>query len=210
VHTDAGEVQRMPVALFFRSGARLRPIDRRALALCRGRVLDVGAGAGSTALALQSAGLEVTALELLPAAVTVMRARGVAGARLGDVRTFRTRRPYDTVLALMNGTAAAGTLAGLPAWLDALAAPLAEGGQLIVDSTDLREPGRRAERGDGRYVGELQYQLEYDGERGPPFPQLFVDAERLAEAAAAVGLDAEVVWEGRNPEGAYLARLTRR
>src|SRR5688500_3582092 len=68
VHTDAGELQRMPVALFLRSGARLRAIDRRALALCRGRVLDVGAGAGALALALQARDTEVTALEVLPAA----------------------------------------------------------------------------------------------------------------------------------------------
>jgi len=198
----------MPVALFFRSGARLRAIDRRALALCRGRVLDVGAGAGALALALQAEGTEVTALEILPAAAQVMRALGVEDVHLADVRTFAPARPYDTVLALMNGTAAAGTLAGLAPWLAALAAPMAEDGQLLVDSTDLREPRGPDTRPDGRYVGELQYQLEYEGDRGPPFPQLFVDPERLARAARAVGLASEVVWRGSG--GAYLARLTRR
>jgi SAM-dependent methyltransferase len=207
VHSDGGEIQRMPVALFFRSGRRLRPIDRRALALCRGRVLDVGAGAGAIALALQAAGMDVTALEVLPAAVRVMRARGVRDIRLGDVRAFRPKRGYDTVLALMNGTAAAGTLPGLVPWLDALAGPMTGDGQLIMDSTDLRTPGGRANRPDGRYVGELQYQLDYDGERGPPFPQLFVDPLRLARAARAVGLAIEVVWRGAG--GSYLARLTR-
>jgi SAM-dependent methyltransferase len=213
VHTDAGEHQRMPVALFFRSRGRLRTIDRRALALCGGRVLDVGAGAGALALALQADGAEVTALEVLPAAVRVMRSRGVRDVRLADVRGFEPERRYDTVLALMNGTAPAGTLAGLPAWLDALAAPLADDGQLLIDSTDLRAPREprtrdRALRPDGRYVGELQYQLEYDGKRGPPFPQLFVDPDRLKRAARAVGLTSEVVW--RDAAGAYLARLTRR
>src|SRR5262245_25771126 len=82
VHSDGGALQRMPVALFFRAGRRLRPIDRATLALCRGRVLDVGAGAGALALELQAAGLEVTALELLPGAAGVMRARGVRDVRL--------------------------------------------------------------------------------------------------------------------------------
>ena len=207
VHSDAGAAERVPVALFFRAGRRLRPIDRKAVALCRGRVLDVGAGAGGVALALQSAGVAVTAIEILPAAVTVMRARGVRDARRADVRAFRPRQPYDTVLALMNGTAPAGTLDALPAWLGALAAPLAEGGCVLLDSTDLRSPGARAVRADGRYVGEVQYQLEYDGRRGPPFPQLFVDPRRLARAARAVGLVSEVVWRGGG--GAYLARLCR-
>lgn len=207
VHADGGALQRMPVALFFRAGRRLREIDRRALALCRGRVLDVGAGAGALALALQQNGHEVTALEVLPGAVEVMRARGVRDACLADVRAFRWARPYDTVLAMMNGTAPAGTLAALPWWLAALAAPLAPAGQLVVDSTDLRAPGRRPVQPDGRYVGELQYQLEYEGEKGEPFPQLFVDPRRLAKAAREVGLASAVVWRAR--DGSYLARLTR-
>jgi SAM-dependent methyltransferase len=212
VLVDDGTSHGLPVALFFRGAADRLEVDGAALALCRGRVLDVGACAGALSLPLQAAGHEVTALELLPGAVEVMRARGVRDAREGDLWTFQPERAFDTVLALMNGTAAAGTMAGLIPLLAALAGLLAPGGQLLIDSTDLRGRGGRgtARRRDGRYVGELQYQLEYGGERGPPFPQLFVDAERLAEAGVAVGLDTEVVWQGRRPPGAYLARLTRR
>lgn len=208
VHSDVGPPARMPVGLFFRAGRHLRPVDRAALGLARGRVLDVGAGAGALALALERAGHDVTALEVLPGAVRAMRTRGVAGARLGDVRSFRVPRPYDTVLSMMNGTAPAGTLAGLTAWLSALAAPMAPDGQVLIDSTDLRTPGGRTRRGDGRYVGEIQYQIEYGGTKGPPFPQLFVDGGRLARSARAVGLVSEIVWRDR--AGAYLARLARR
>jgi SAM-dependent methyltransferase len=212
VSIDDGTEHDLPASVFLRSPGEGLEVDAAALGLCRGRVLDVGACAGALALPLQAAGHDVTALELLPGAVEVMRARGVRDARVGDLWTFEPDRGYDTVLALMNGAAAAGTMAGLIPLLAALAHPLARGGQVLVDSTDLRGRGGRGKvrRRDGRYVGELQYQLEYDGERGPPFPQLFVDAERLAEAARGAGLDAEVVWEGRRPAGAYLARLTRR
>ncbi len=209
VLVDDGTEHAVPAALFFRSGRSRLAVDRAALRLCRGRVLDVGAGAGALALPLQEAGHEVTALELLPGAARILRDRGVRDVRQGNLWTFRWERPYDTVLALMNGTAPAGTLAGLPGLLDALACPLAPGGQLLVDSTDLRGRGERgrARRPDGRYVGELQYQLEHDGERGPPFPQLFVDPEQLAVAAAASGLAAAMVWSGRG--GSYLVRMTR-
>ena len=207
VRSDDGSEQEMPVAFFFRAGAGLRAADRAALALCTGRILDVGAAGGALALPLQEAGHEVTALELLPGAAAVLRARGVRDVRGGDLWSFDAERPYDTVLALMNGTATAGTLAGLVPLLTALSAPLAPQGQLLIDSTDLRKLGRRARRRDGRYVGELQYQLEYAGERGEPFPQLFVDPGRLAGAVAAAGLVAERVWRGRG--GEYLARVTR-
>ena len=79
-----------------------------------------------------------------------------------------------------------------------------------MDSTDLREGGGTAQRSDGRYAGEVQFQLEYEGERGPPFPHLFVDPERLAEAAAAAGMLAEVAWPVEPAEdGAFLMRLVR-
>lgn len=211
VRVDDGSDHVLPAALFFRGEGEWLEVDRVALGLCRGAILDVGACAGALALPLQAAGHEVTALELLPGAVAVMRARGVRDARHGDLWTFAPERRYDTVLALMNGAAAAATMAGLIPLLAALAERLAPHGQLLIDSTDLRAKGGRgrARRGDGRYVGELQYQLGYEGERGPPLPQLFVDPDRLAEAGEAVGLTSEVVWKGRGPPGSYLARLRR-
>ena len=152
------------------------------------------------ALPLQAAGHEVTALEVLPGAAAVLWERGVHDVRLDDLWVFRPDRPYDTVLALMNGTAAAGTLAGLAPLLGTLAAQLATGGQVLIDSTDMREEGRPSQRPDGRYVGELQYRLEYESERGPPFPQLLVDSERLTDAAVMAGLLAESIRRVSNEE----------
>ena len=49
-----------------------------ALQHCRGRILDIGAGAGSHSLALQQLGQEVTALEISPLAAGIIKARGVS------------------------------------------------------------------------------------------------------------------------------------
>ena len=138
VRVDDGTYQDLPTSVFYRSAADRLDVDEAALACCRGRVLDVGACVGALALPLQEADHAVTALELLPGAVEVMRERGVRDARVGDLWTFAPERGYDTVLALMNGTAMAGTLTGLIPLLGALALPLAPDGQILVDSTDLR------------------------------------------------------------------------
>jgi SAM-dependent methyltransferase len=196
IHVAGFEPESIPASHFFRDGSEGDPIDRAALALARGRVLDVGACAGAHALPLVRAGHAVTALELIPEAVEVLRERGVEDARLGSVWSFASGALFDTVLALMNGTSLAGTAGRLDALLERIGGFVAGDGVLLIDSTAIEEDAE----------AELHYQLEFAGERGPPFPQLFVGEEELARAAARTGWTAEVVAR----DGArYLSRLVR-
>jgi hypothetical protein len=172
---------------------------------------------GSIALLLQDEGLPVTAVEVVPEAVEIMRSRGVHDARMGRLEDLDEERAFDTILLLMNGSALAGTLRGLPPFLSSLGRLLAPGGQVLLDSTDLTggrvggpwldEDGSLPDACEDDYPGELQYQIEYRRDRGAPFPQLFVDPETLRRVAEREGWTAEVVWEG--VQGEYLARLGR-
>ena len=192
VHVAGFPSERLPAAYFFRTPAEMDAVDRTALELARGRVLDVGAGAGAHAVPLAGAGLPVTALEVLPELVDILRARGVARAVRGSVWTFARRRPHDTVLALMNGTSLAGTAGRLGLLLERLKALVSADGQLLIDSTEVQP-------------AELEYQLEYRGVKGPPFPQLFVGKGALRRSARVVGWKMEVLAEA---DARYLARLT--
>src|SRR5262245_2587531 len=165
---DDFERDEVPVAYFFREPKDFPPLERRALTLCRGRVLDVGAGSGCHALALQERGLEVVALETLPELVEIMTRRGVKNARCASIFDF-SGPPFDTVLMMMNGLGLAGTLDGLRHLLAHLRHLVTPGGQVLADSTDVR-PRRRGgqpnpsanRRPDGRYIGELHFQLEFE------------------------------------------------
>ena len=226
VHSDDGEVEPMPISVFFRSEHALRRADEEALSRARGRVLDVGAGVGALTLVLQGRGLSVTALEVVPEAIDLMRSRGVKDIILGGLEAVPAGAAFDTALLLMNGTTLAGTLEGFPGLLASLEGLLSPGGQVLLDSTDLtdnrrtedsQEPAPPPQRVSARafsslgaipegYPGELQYQMEFRGVRGAPFPQLFLDPDTLMRMAEECGWDAEVVWEeGRE----FLARLVR-
>lgn len=212
VHSDSGVGQPLPIALLFRDPTHTDfSWDAEVLKLTRGHVLDVGAGAGALSLALQRHGLRVTALDILPSAVAAMKGRGVLDVRLGTTAVLGDEDSFDTVIVLMNGSMLAGTLSALPAFLARLVSLLNPGGQILLDSTDLTGGCDDPEpRSDGRYVGEVHFQLAYRGLRGPAVPQLFVDSETLTIVAAGVGLTSEVV--ARSSEGSYLAclRLTAR
>lgn len=177
-------------------------------------MLDLGAGGGRHALELQGHGLEVTALDVSPEAVEVMRRRGVLDARCGGLEAVAGLR-FDTILLLMHGIGLVGSLDGLDHFLGTASATLGGGGQVLCDSADLaavmpalaehRDPQPGAE---GRYYGEVEFRLSYGEVRGEPYPWLFVDAQRLQRHAEAAGFEFEIgAWGGR---GAYLAQLSKR
>lgn len=212
---DLGDSDLLPAQWFFRGEEGLPPLERRALDLCEGRVLDLGAGAGCHALALQRLGHDVCAVEILPELVGLMRRRGVMDARVGSVFRAPEGR-FDTVLMLMNGWGVLETVAGLDRFLAGLDEIVAPGGQLIADSTDMRrlavdwrfeDEMQLALREDGRYVGEIQFQVEFEGDRGTPFGHLYVDPDTLAAIASRGGWSVEIVAHGE--DGAYLSRLRR-
>lgn len=212
---DMGDVDALPAARLFRSEAEMPGLERIALDLCRGRVLDLGAGAGSHALALQARGHPVTAVEVLPELVDLLQRRGVEDAREGSLFDPFDGE-WDTVLMLMNGWGLTGTLPGLERFLAGAERLLAPGGVIVADSTDMRPwavetPGAEADvqacRDDGRYVGEVQFQLQFDGRRGHPFSFLYVDPETLEAVAGRTGWRVDIAGRGAN--GAYLSVLGR-
>jgi SAM-dependent methyltransferase len=134
---DGEEEPPMSSAYFFRSESEMNDAECKALELCQGRVLDVGAGAGCHALILQQRGHEVVALEKSASACEVLRARGVKEVIRADVMHF-SDGPFDTILLLMNGFGIGGNEQGLLAMLEHLKTLLAPGGKIIGDSTDIR------------------------------------------------------------------------
>ena len=201
----------LPVAALFRTEERMPKLERTALDLCRGRVLDVGAGAGCHSLALQQKGLDVTAIDISPLSVEVMRCRGVKSAVAADLFDETFAGCYDTVLMLMNGSGIIGRLERMPLFFRRMKQLLAAGGQVLMDSSDLRyvfenEDGSWDIDLNAGYYGELEYQMQYQKVKGEPFDWLYVDFDTLAFHAQANGFRAELMEEGGHYD--YLARLS--
>ncbi len=206
-----GAVYLMPARLFFRRPGAFSSLERAAVRRCRGRVLDIGAGAGCHTLALQRRGLTVVAVDSSPDAVRVMRRRGVRDARLGN-GLRPDGGPFDTVLLMMNGIAIVKSLSGLRTFLRRARRVIAPKGQILFDTLDLRQDElapaalRKRRLANRRYIGEMNFRMRYRGRTGPRFQLLFVDSARLRREAAGAGWRCQVLYE--EEEGRYLARLT--
>lgn len=208
----------IPVNYLFRSFNEMPVIEQKALELAKGDTLDVGAGSGCHTLALQSMKEkgsnigELTAIDISPLSCESMKVQGLSDVRCLNLMDPGFNQQFDTLLLLMNGTGIAGKLERLPDMLNKLRQLLKTGGQILIDSSDLRYL-YEDEDGDldidmleGDYYGEVTYRMQYKNIKGDEFDWLYVDYQTLKTFADNCGLNCELVLEGEHYE--YLAKLT--
>ena len=204
------EEDEMPVKHLFRNLEEMPILEQKALKLTKGRVLDIGAGSGCHTLALQEKSLEVKAIDISPLSCEAMRLRGVKDAECINLFDEHLETGFDTILLLMNGTGIAGKIENLPALFNRLKALLNKGGQILIDSSDLKyiyenEDGSFDINLNGAYYGEVDYQMIYKDIKGDSFDWLYVDFPLLKSIAESCGLQGELVAEGEHYD--YLARI---
>lgn len=210
VYSSDFDDDEIPVSDLFREYEDMPYIERVALDLAAGRVLDVGAGSGCHSLALAKDGKESVAIDISPLSVEVMRERGV-DARLVNLYDESFAEKFDTVLMLMNGTGIIGTLENMETFFTRIRQLLNPGGCVLIDSSDLRylfeeEDGSLMIDLADDYYGLVDYQMQYKDVLGEPFDWLYVDFDTLAYYAEENGFIAEMVANGEHYD--YLARLT--
>lgn len=207
---DVAEEETIDPAYFFREYDDCPEIEQRALTECKGRILDVGAGAGSHSLYLQQNGFDVTSIDISPLSVEVMQKRGLKKASLTDFYSITEQR-FDTLLFLMNGIGLVAKLENFDKFFIHARSLLNLNGQILLDSSDLIY---LFEQDDGSYVldlnqkyhGEVEFNLSYKDITGTSFDWLYVAYELLADAAERNGFKSELILDG--PHYDYLARLT--
>ena len=207
--TNITEADEMEVAYLFRDFISMPKIEQTALQLAKGKILDVGCGAGSHSLYLKEKGLEVTAIDISSNAIKACELRGIKMARVQNVLDIENEK-FETILLLMNGTGIFGSLNNTAVYLQKLKSLLAPNGQILIDSSDIiymfdeAEDGSKWIPADG-YYGELTFSISYKNQTEDPFPWLYLDYNTLQNAAHANGLQCELLAEGVHFD--YLARL---
>lgn len=204
------EADEMPIPYLFRSFDEMPTIEQKALLTAKGKILDIGCGAGSHALYLQNKkNLDVTAIDISPGAVKTTKQRGVKRALLQNL--FEVKEQYDTLLLLMNGIGICGKLERINLFLQHLKSLLKPNGQILLDSSDISYMFDKDEDGGfwvnpDKYYGEVEFFMSYKGEQSTRFDWLYLDYNTLNNACIANNLHCELLQEGEHYD--FLAKIT--
>ncbi len=205
-----------PALAYFAPPAQWREPALQALAECRGRVLDVGCGAGRFALALQERGHEVVAIDVSPLAVEVCRLRGVRDARVLPLRRVSRRLGiFDTVAMMGNNFGLFGSARELHRSLARLHRMTLGVGRIVAESMDplatveaahleYHERNRRK----GRLPGQIHMRVRYHQYCGPWFDYLFVSRSEMTELLEDTDWRVASILESGGP--VYVAILEKR
>jgi SAM-dependent methyltransferase len=145
------------------------PVERRAMRFVRGRVLDVGCGAGRVCLHLQERGLEVVGIDSSAGAIECCLARGVRDARVLALDAVDgTLGAFDTFVFLGQNFGMLGSRARARRLLGRLASLTTDRGRIVAETFDphrLDEPADRRYRArnlrGGRMPGQLRVRVRY-------------------------------------------------
>ncbi|WP_273566028.1 methyltransferase domain-containing protein [Maribacter halichondriae] len=211
-YSSFGEQDIVPLPYLFRDFQDMPTLEKKALELCQGSILDIGAGSGSHSLYLEKKGFDVTALDSSKGAIDTCKARGITNTAHSGLYEYNDAK-HDTLLLLMNGLGLAGKLSELDPFLTHLKSILSPEGQILVDSSDIiymfdeDEEGGRWLPDNSDYYGEVEFTMEYKNQKSERFWWLYCDFNTLRRAAEANNLHCELVMTGEHYD--YLARLTR-
>ena len=169
--------------------------QRRAIRDAKGRVLDVGAGAGRVCLHLQARGQDVVAIDNSPGAIEVCRRRGVRDARvLAFDAIDESLGTFDSIVLLGNNFGLFGTPTKAKRMLRRLHGMTSDDARIIVESRDVeRGPGsdapwhrRYRERNvaRGRLPGQIRIRVRFRDVIGPWMDYPMVSPEQLREILA--------------------------
>ena len=196
IERDDGLINGAPADHYLGEPDEWQPHDHRALRLCRGQVLDVGTGAGRTAVELQRRGMAVTGLDTSPGAIEIARRRGLRDVVVTTIDAYagKAATRYDTFLLLGNNLGLLEGAERAPVFLAALARLARPGARIIAQGTDpyrttdpVHAEYHQRNRERGRIGGQLRLRLRYRRLATEWFDYLNCSPEELAKLLAGTG-----------------------
>jgi len=206
IETDAGP------AAYFMEYRRWPAEEKRALRYARGRVLDIGCGAGRHSLYLQGKGLEVVGIDNSPLIIDICKKRGLKHAEVVPIKQISSKLGvFDTVLMLGNNFGLFGSFQGAKRLLKKLSRITSKNARIITTSNDVYKTDNpvhlkyhEMNRKRGRMAGQLRLRVRYQQYTNPWFDYLIVSPEEMEDILDDTGWRLSRIFDSA---GAYYAAV---
>lgn len=176
--------------LYFSEFEEWSDIERKAIERARGKILDIGCGAGRHSLYLQNKGFDVTGIDNSPGAIKVCKLRGLKRAivrPIQEIDKFK-ENSFDTILMLGNNFGLFGDAETARKILEKMAritkpdARIIAGTRNPYSTTDKDHLAyHRFNRRRGRMAGQLRIRVRYRKTVGEWFDYLMVSPAEMRE-----------------------------
>lgn len=211
IHRDDDSRFELPMNIFFNNSSSFSRIEKKAIELCHGKVLDVGAGSGRHSLYLREKGFDVFSIDISPEAAEIMKIQGLNNVECSGIFDFN-KGEYDSILLLGHGIGMVGSLEGFRRFLNHTEKLLRSNGIIVFDSLDVRctkDPKnldyQKRNKKRNRYIGEIHMRFEYNGVIGSPYSWLHIDPDTLETEVSKLGWHKEIIHQ--EDTGDYLVKL---
>lgn len=153
----------------------------------RGRVMDIGCGAGRHALYLQNKGVDVVGIDISPLAIEVCRKRGLKNALVMSITGVGSKLGvFDTIMMMGNNFGLFGSNKRAKWLLKKLNRITTQNGKIIATTIDVYDTEvpehleyQALNRSRGRLSGQLRLRVKYKRYTTPWFDYLIVSKEEM-------------------------------
>jgi SAM-dependent methyltransferase len=170
--------------------------QKQGIKFVKGRVLDVGTGAGRVALYLQKKGYDVTAIDNSPLAIKVCKKRGIKDARVLPIEKIGIFKPniFDSVVMYGNNFGLFGDPKKAKVLLKKIHQITAPNALIIAESNNPYKTDdpvhlsyHKLNRGRGRMAGQLKIRIRFRNYISDWFDYLLVSKEEMKNILKGTG-----------------------
>lgn len=169
---------------------------KKAIRFARGKIVDIGCGAGRHSLYLQDKGFDVLGIDSSPLAVKVCKKRGLKKVKLLPIEKIDQfgHNTFDTIIMMGNNFGLFGGYKKARKLLKMMYKITKPNGLIIAETNDpykTKDPDHlaylRLNRKRGRMSGQLKLRVRFKTYVGPWFDYLIVSKEELNDIVENTG-----------------------
>ena len=188
VERDDRFVDAMRTRGYFSDYEDWSPIEQQAMQFVRGRVLDVGCGAGRHSLYLQKKGFDVLGIDISPLAIKVCKLRGLKKSRVMPIEAANFKPDsFDTII-MMGNNLLFGSFEKARRFLKRFNRMISKGALVIASSRDTYKTNNpthlqyhKLNKALGRMSGQVRIRIRYESYIGKWFDYLMVSEKEMGQ-----------------------------